>query len=305
MTNQRKTILQHASAIACGRVSSRTLLAVAGVVVFSSARVLFGQTAALELPEPKEEVAHQDVAWSPDGRWIAYSEYAGGKDYDPKRWSIYVVAADGSERRRLVENALYVTWSRDGKKLAFGSSRDGNREIYTINADGSDIRRLTHDDAKDNLPAWSPTTDKIAFCSTRSGNEDIYVMSSDGSNVQRLTDDPASDFNPAWSPDGKYLVFFRETGDHKDQIYVVNADGSGERRITHDERSTYSRASCPTAGSRSRAERRTAPPSSSGSTSPGRTGLKCPRSPWVSPAGRPMGSGSRSSPATGPERPST
>lgn len=198
-------------------------------------RTASAQEGAAALPPAKDELFQQDVAWSPDGRWIAFSELPGGSDFKPDRWAIYVMAADGSGRRRLVENAMWVSWSGDGKKLAFGSPRDGNPDIYAINADGSQITRLTNHADKDQHPAWSPKADRIAFSSDREGNADIYVMAADGSAVTRLTRDPAKDFNPIWSPDGNQLVFFREKGDHRDQIHVVTADGSKEWAVTADE----------------------------------------------------------------------
>jgi TolB protein len=193
------------------------------------------QSAAPVLPAPEHEVFQQDLAWSPEGRWIAFSEYDSGPEYRPERWAIHVIGADGSGRRKIAERALYVTWAPDGKRLAFGSTRDGNPEIYTVGADGADLRRLTDHAGRDHLPAWSWSTDRIAFCSDRDGNQEIYLMRPDGSGLVRLTRDPAKDYNPAWSPDGGRVVFFREKGDGMDQIHVVEADGSKEWPITRDE----------------------------------------------------------------------
>ena len=67
-------------------------------------------------------------------------------------------------------------WSEDGRKIAFTSQRDGNSEIYVMNADGSNVERLTHHDAYDFGPAWSPDGTKIAFSSWRDGNIEIYVV---------------------------------------------------------------------------------------------------------------------------------
>ena len=72
-------------------------------------------------------------------------------------------------------------------KIAFGSERDGNLEIYVMNADGSNQTRLTHDANPDNSPTLSPDGSKIAFESERDGNREIYAMDADGSNQTRLT----------------------------------------------------------------------------------------------------------------------
>ena len=92
-------------------------------------------------------------------------------------------------------------------QIAFTSGRDGNAEIYVMDADGKNQRRLTHHPADDSLPSWSPDGQKIAFSSYRNGgNIQIFVMGSDGQNPIRLTDG-VNDRNPAWSPDGQRIAF--------------------------------------------------------------------------------------------------
>ncbi|MFL6523865.1 MAG: TolB family protein [Nitrososphaera sp.] len=88
----------------------------------------------------------------------------------------------------------------DGTKLAFTSDRDGNHEIYVMNAqDGSNQTNLTMNPAFDFDPSWSPDGTKLAFTSDKGGNTEIYVMNAqDGSNQTRLTDNTDSDEFPAW-----------------------------------------------------------------------------------------------------------
>jgi TolB protein len=69
-----------------------------------------------------------------------------------------------------------------------------------MDADGSDVTRLTNDPAEECCPNWSPDAFRIAFSSDRHGDEEIHVMDADGSNATRLTNNPAEDDNPAWSP---------------------------------------------------------------------------------------------------------
>ncbi len=71
--------------------------------------------------------------------------------------------------------------SVENGKIAFTSDRDGNYEIYVLNADGSEQTRITNNTASDSDPAWSPHGTKIAFTSDRDGNYEIYVMNADGS----------------------------------------------------------------------------------------------------------------------------
>ncbi len=86
-------------------------------------------------------------------------------------------------------------------KIAFSSERDGNVEVYVMDADGSNPQRLTNSPSStDRDPAWSPDRTKIAFESNRDGNDEVYLMNADGSNPQRLTNTATHNFDPAWSP---------------------------------------------------------------------------------------------------------
>ena len=101
-------------------------------------------------------------------------------------------------------------WSRDGRTIVFVSWRDGNGEVYAMDADGSGPRNLTQHPAKDVRPAWSPNGRRIAFVSRRDGNAEVYVMNADGSGKRNLTRDRASDDDyPTWSRDGRKLAFLR------------------------------------------------------------------------------------------------
>lgn len=116
-------------------------------------------------------------------------------------------------------------------QIAFVSDRDGNSEIYVMNADGSNQTRLTHNQAYDTNPTWSPDGRRIAFVSNRDGNEEIYVMDADGRNQIRLTYTTGSN-SPAWSPDG-HRIAFSQYGD-SGGIYVMDADGTNQTRLFSD-----------------------------------------------------------------------
>ena len=118
-------------------------------------------------------------------------------------------------------------------KIAFMSYRDGNGEIYVMNADGTNHIRLTNNAAEDYCPVWSPDGTKIAFMSLRDGNQEIYVMNADGTNQMNLTNNPALDRDPTWSPDGSKIVF-TSNRDGNYEIYVMNADGTNQIRLTNN-----------------------------------------------------------------------
>ncbi len=82
--------------------------------------------------------------------------------------------------------------------LAFNSDRDGDFELFTMRADGSDQTQRTSHPASDRKPVWSPDGRRLAFMSNRDGDFDIYVMDLLGGNLTQVTNDPGSDFNPAW-----------------------------------------------------------------------------------------------------------
>ena len=92
-------------------------------------------------------------------------------------------------------------------KIVFTSTRDGNREIYVMNSDGSDQVNLTKHDADDLDPAWSPDGKRIVFVSDRDGERDLYLMDADGGNVERVFRIVAHRKQPYWSPDGKKIVY--------------------------------------------------------------------------------------------------
>jgi Tol biopolymer transport system component len=170
-------------------------------------------------------------SWSPGGASIAFvSGQAGSLD-------IWVMSSDGGDLTNLTqhpEKDHSPAWSPDGEWIAFASVRDALYwEIYVMQADGSNVQRLTWwEDASDLSPSWSPDGTRLAFASKRDGNWEIYVMDRDGANLVRLTNHPADDTDPAWSPDGSRIAF-ESTRDGFTDIFVMGTIGGEAVNLTN------------------------------------------------------------------------
>lgn len=125
-------------------------------------------------------------------------------------------------------------------------------DIYTVNTDGTGLRRLTNFGVYTAEGVLSPDGKRIVFTSLKDGDLDIYTMNVDGSDIRRLTNIAGYDGGPWWSPDGRQIVYRAyhptdptELKDYRDllaqrivrpskmELWVMNADGSGQREITH------------------------------------------------------------------------
>ena len=129
----------------------------------------------------------------------------------------------------------------DASTIVFVSTRDGNPEIYSINANGSNARRLTNNAATDEQPSRSTDGSTIVFSSRRDGNSEIYKMNSDGSGLLRLTEDaPADDApidtNPVFSHDGSKIVWQSTRaitfgGAVPRRLFIMDASGANQRPV--------------------------------------------------------------------------
>ena len=192
-----------------------------------------------------------DPSWSPDGKRIAFTSRRDG----PFNIEVYVMDADGSNLQNLTNNPRddrNPSWSPYGAHIVFSARRKGHfenkfsitHEVYVMNVNGGNQRRLTDNRNNDWDPVWSPDGKRIAFEADRKGNLekfDIYVMDADGGNLQKLTNHRAWDGSPSWSPDGERIVFHSER-DGNYEIYVMDADGGNLQNLTNHRRGDFSPA---------------------------------------------------------------
>jgi Tol biopolymer transport system component len=191
--------------------------------------------------------------WSPDGTKIAYVHGEAGDLFDPYNYpgAVMVMNADGSGKRKLLEEGSGPAWSPEGTKIAF--SRDG--DLWTVDAEGSGEDTLLAESPPEcgyYMPEWSPDGSRLALtelCEEEAGGEllpffRVATINADGNGFTRLTDsnqERGGEYFPDWSPDGTKITYgaFSSTGGTSD-IWVMNADGSGKTQITfEDEGTTY------------------------------------------------------------------
>ena len=173
---------------------------------------------------------------SPDNSRLAFSAL-GREGFQIKIFSLLLnrvinfPAAGGTN--------LSPAWSPSGNQLAFSSSRSGDPEIWTSDAEGNIARRITNFRGPDVSPVWNPKTGaQIAWISGRTGLPQLYIMDADGSGVQRMTDGGYAT-SPSWSPNGQFLAFAwnRKYGPGApggQDIYIMEITTKRWIQLTHD-----------------------------------------------------------------------
>jgi Tol biopolymer transport system component len=186
-------------------------------------------------------------------------DYSRGYVWSLHDYDIVVANADGSGVQSLTTNSrrydAEATLSPDGRRVVFTSLRDGDLEIYTMNVDGSDVRRLTHQLGYDGGPFFSPDGQWIVYRAfhpktaadsaeyraliernqVRPSRMEIWVMRADGSEQRQVTSLGGANFAPFFHPDGQRIIF---ASNHKNprsrnfDLYLVQRDGSGLEQVT-------------------------------------------------------------------------
>ena len=212
-----------------------------------------------EKPWRLSNLKHGPVAWSPDGKSIAYHLQGPFTAHTFLRTPVILSEDLEHLRKRPAPKGLFVVvdppkselknmtaqfgghkylspkWSPDGKWLALTStdgSPDGMTDVCVMDIEGNQLKNLTRSPGKDEVGSWSPDGSKIVFFSNRDGNGEIYVMGSNGKNQVNLTNHSALDAAPTWSPDGTKIAFQSNREGDQDDIYVMNPDGDNVVNLT-------------------------------------------------------------------------
>lgn len=185
-------------------------------------------------PEYEElRYGYSQGAFSPDGRYFAFTAQRKGKDV------LYIHDVRRNRTHRRLETPLVAmigpTWSPDGRRLVFSGLANGVTDLYMIDADGQNLRQLTDDAFGDLQPSWSPDGRFIAFASERGPQSDlptlkfgewqINVLDLESSEVRVLPQQAGKNLNPQWAPDGQSLAFLSDrTGIAQLFLFDLNED---------------------------------------------------------------------------------
>ena len=171
-------------------------------------------------------------AWSADGSAIYYSSYLHG---GPHLYRYDLATGKSVAISHEPGLNIGVAAAPNGKLIAATLSRDDNAEIYTMDPNGNNLRRLTRDWAIDSSASFSPDSQKIAFVSERPGTPQIYTMTVDGTNVKRLTFQGNYNQTPHWSPRGDWILFNARDERLVYDLFKVKPDTGEIVRLTQDQ----------------------------------------------------------------------
>lgn len=186
-----------------------------------------------KVPVYREGILNISPSFSPDGKRLAFASSNKESNID-----IYVCDRSCQQPTRLTSTTSIDTnpaWSPDGRQIAFTSNRAGKPQIFVMDADGSNQRRVSFEGEYNEGASWRPDGQQLVYASRRGNRFDIAVTNMVDLSTRLLTngDKNSSYEEPTFSPDGQRIAFTLRRG-KQSQIYVMNADGTGWRQLTHD-----------------------------------------------------------------------
>lgn len=185
-----------------------------------------------KVPIYREGVLNISPSFSPDGKRVAFASAGPDSNID-----IYVCDRVCRQPQRLTTSTAIDTnpaWSPDGKQIAFTSSRSGKPQIFLMDADGQNTRRISFDGEYNEGASWRPDGQQITYATRRGNRFDIAVTNLVDLQTRILTSsNDASYEEPCFAPDGRRIAFTSRRG-KQSQIYVMNVDGKEWRQLTHE-----------------------------------------------------------------------
>lgn len=187
-------------------------------------------------------------SWSSDARAIAYTGYRNNVAPDILVSFIYTGILQNLTKGRFRNGAYLPVFSPDGKQIAFSATAEtaSATDIFVMNADGSNVRRLTTHPDIDTTPTWSPSGTQIAFTSRRTGRPQIYVMNADGSGTYRLNIPDGEADRATWAPAPYNEIAYSGLNGPGYDIKVHELTTGTTRQLTFGEGSNESPAYSPT-----------------------------------------------------------
>jgi TolB protein len=178
-----------------------------------------------------------DASWSPDGKRLVFCAIAQSPGQG--NLDLCTVGVDDQQSRHLIGDDGKLSheespaWSPDGKQIAFTSTRDGNQEIYTLDADGQNLKRVTQDPGLDAHPTWTPDGKQLLFATNRWGDFEIAAVDPLGERVDRLTHQRGLDDYPVCAPDGRTIAFVSHRFGNF-EVYIMPREGGAATNISAD-----------------------------------------------------------------------
>ena len=187
------------------------------------------------------------TATAPGGRRAAAEAFVQGEivvaSSRTGRFQLYAAErANLAQLRKVMDDTAVATepaFSPDGSRLVFTSTRDGNPEIYVMDADGTSAGRLTNSPGADGDASFTADGQAVVFHSQRTGHRQIFLQPITSSDAVQLTQEPADNSQPTMSPDGETIAFVsnREGNNH---VWLMSKDGSSQRPVTRGQQSKES-----------------------------------------------------------------